>query len=556
MFRIVICKKHLLNRCSSTFGTGDAGAITIKTEEDVAIDGESQKIGLGSGIFNRVQSEGRGNAGSIEITAANLSLTNGGQIDAGTFGQGNAGTIKINALDTISLDGREPDKFRSSIRNRVEDIGKGNAGDIEITTTNLFLTDGGQIDATTFGQGNAGVIKINALDTISLNGSESNRSIIRNRVQPNALGNAGSIEITAANLSLTNGGQIDTSTFGQGDAGAIKINALETIFIDGKNLEGSSSSIRNRVETVGVGNAGGIEITTTNLSLSNDGEISVSAFGEGNGGNILVRANSVNLDRGNIFATNRPSEAGTSIGERFGGNITLELTEQLILKNDSSISSQAGNNATGGNINIDSKFIIAFPSQPDGSDIIANAEAGKGGNINITSEAIFNLKERPAIEGNKTNDIDVSSRFGLDGSVLINTPDVNPLQGTTELSNDVVKPEQTVAEACQSARASDKPSGLTVKGKGGIPPIPTEPFDSDTLLVDEQITTSNPQAPEIKPIKTSIGDIYPARGVIKTEAGQVILTVYPTDHINTRTPHITANCSLLKNEESGAQNKE
>ena len=40
-----------------------------------------------------------------------------------------------------------------------------------------------------------------------------------------------------------------------------------------------------------------------------------------------------------------------------------------------------------------------------------------------------------------------------------------------------------------------------------------------------------------------MGDIYPARGIIKTEDGQIILTVYPTDNINTRTPQISPNCS-------------
>ena len=51
--------------------------------------------------------------------------------------------------------------------------------------------------------------------------------------------------------------------------------------------------------------------------------------------------------------------------------------------------------------------------------------------------------------------------------------------------------------------------------------------------------------PHIKPIKTSMGDIYPARGIIKTEDGEIILTVYPTDNIDTRTPHNSANCTPL-----------
>ena len=143
-----------------------------------------------------------------------------------------------------------------------------------------------------------------------------------------------------------------------------------------------------------------------------------------------------------------------------------------------------------------------------------------------------------------TNDINASSEFGLDGTISIFTPDVNPLQRDVEAPSNIIESEQTVAQACQIDRTSDKPSGLIVKGKGGVPPKPTEPFDSD-ILVDEEITTSNLQAnhPEIKPIKTSIGDIYPARGIIKTESGKIILTAYATDNLNNRTPNISANCS-------------
>ncbi len=97
-----------------------------------------------------------------------------------------------------------------------------------------------------------------------------------------------------------------------------------------------------------------------------------------------------------------------------------------------------------------------------------------------------------------------------------------------------------------SDRLAGKSSGLIVKGKGGMPPEPTEPFIADPILVNGQTSTQNPQAhyPDIKPIKTSIGDIYPARGVIVTESGEVILTAYPTDNIDTRTPY-RANCTHL-----------
>ncbi len=158
---------------------------------------------------------------------------------------------------------------------------------------------------------------------------------------------------------------------------------------------------------------------------------------------------------------------------------------------------------------------------------------------------MFGIAEGEAIPGNNSNDINASSEFGLDGSVSINTPDVNAIQTDTDLPNNPIESEQTTAQACQSDRLSGKVSGLTVKGKGGIPPLPTAPMDSDAIIVNGQLTNLDPQVQSlnIKPIKTSIGDIYPARGIIFTEDGEFILTAYPTDNIDTRTPNIRANCT-------------
>ncbi|MGF1542356.1 MAG: filamentous hemagglutinin, partial [Pleurocapsa sp.] len=184
------------------------------------------------------------------------------------------------------------------------------------------------------------------------------------------------------------------------------------------------------------------------------------------------------------------------------------------------------------------------------NDILASAEEGLGGRITITdADGIFGIRERP--QSNRTNDINATGGVD-DGKIIITNPDVDVTKGLVQTPQNVVEPEQTVAQACRNDLISSleeggtiKPSGLTIKGKGGIPPLPTEPFNADAILVDGSISNPNPQSqhPEIKPIKTSIGDIYPARGVIVKENGDVILTAYPTDGIDRRTPDIKANCS-------------
>lgn len=161
--------------------------------------------------------------------------------------------------------------------------------------------------------------------------------------------------------------------------------------------------------------------------------------------------------------------------------------------------------------------------------------------VRVVARSLFGIQKRP--QNSLTNDIDASSDFGLDGNISINTLDMDAMQTDTELPNNPIKSEQTVAQACQKNRDGSTANGLIVRGKGGIPPQPIEPFGFDGILVNGRIAEPSLQThdSEIEAIKTEIG-IIPARGVLVKESGEVVLTAYPTDKIDTRTPQITANC--------------
>ena len=308
-----------------------------------------------------------------------------------------------------------------------------------------------------------------------------------------------------------------------------------------------------------MGNASNILINTPELRVLDSAQISANNFitetfeispsgrlirnileqpieGSGNAGTIDITADNITLeDRGGITAF-------SSAGE--GGNINLKVDNLLSLRNNSEISTTAGLEGTpgnGGNIDINSKLIVAFPN--GNNDITANAFDGAGGNITIFTEGVFGIQERSSTPPNNTNDIDASGE--TDGIVEIITPDVNPLQVDTNIPENLVEGEQTVAQACSSDRLAGKSGGLIVKGKGGVPPEPIEPIDSDAIIVNGQFTNPNPQVQSlnIKSIKIAQVDIYPARGVIVKEDGSFILTAYPTDLIDTRTPNIRANCN-------------
>jgi large exoprotein involved in heme utilization and adhesion len=558
-------------------GKGNAGDITINATNRISLEnndfGEGASeivtgIGIESGVAdldgNLAIQDAVGDAGSINIQTTTLAIQDGSQIFASTNGIGNGGNINIQARETVLLNNG------GQIASQVSARGVGDGGEINITAPWVSVDEFSVISTNTQtgGIGTAGNI---IFDTNNL--LISNASIVDARTENEF--NGGNIIINAETVDLLNGGKIITVTNSVGNSGEITFNVERDIDIAGSdpifdnrlaelseieqtaandpdfarppqfrfvtpsnilNSLGASSGLFANTTPNASGNAGNIQLSTSGLiNLSDRGIISVDANGRGGAGTIFIEAETLNLDNSSLLAS-------TLSGE--GGNIDLTISEILTLRNNSFISAEAFNDANGGNINIDTDFMIAFPSQSNGNDIFAIAEQGQGGDINIIAESIFNLKEREAIEGNGINDIDASSDFGLDGTISITTPGVNPVQGATELPNTPVEPEQTTAQACSVNQETGKPNGLTVKGKGGVPPAPDLPLNSQAIIFngkDVTTQTNQDQYPEIKPIPTSKGDIIPAQGVIVTEDGRVILTAYRTD-TNTRVPQGSANC--------------
>ncbi|MFM6254833.1 MAG: S-layer family protein, partial [Dolichospermum sp.] len=181
---------------ASTFGKGDAGKIEIQATEGVTV---------GGALNSRVTATAVGNSGGITIDTSTLTLEKGGFIDASTFGKGDAGNIAIKATQGVNVRGR----LFSEVRAR----GEGNSGGITIDTSTLTLENGGTISASTVGKGNAGKIEIQASQGVNVRGR------LFSGVGDTAQGNSGGITIDTATLTLENGGFINASTFGKGDAG-------------------------------------------------------------------------------------------------------------------------------------------------------------------------------------------------------------------------------------------------------------------------------------------------------------------------------------------------
>ncbi|MEH2210699.1 beta strand repeat-containing protein [Nostoc sp.] len=461
---------------SFTAGVGNAGNITINTRDNVTFSGFADILKSSGGIVqsnSEVSTYGVtnaiGKAGDIRITASNLLLKDGGQLNADNAGEGSGGNIFLNVGNTINFDGIGGKGLPSGLYTTAYN---GNAGNIQIETGSLSLTNGGSVFSPFLeGKGNGGNIIINARDTVIIDGVSKGVTLSGGEIVDfnsglfssllSGKGKAGDIKITTGSLFLTNGAMISGETGGQGNGGNITIDARDRILIDGVNARGSFSNISSTATSTAVGNGGNINLTTDSLYLSNGGRLSTSSFGQGKAGDININSGSTTLDNPGFIA------AITYSGD--GGNINLNVDKLLLLRRGSGISTSAGTAQSGGdsgNININSRFIVAIPKE--GSDIIANAFTGTGGNVEIKSQGVFGIEARP--KPTEKSDITASSEQGIAGTISINAPDTSSIQNSFTELFPVIDTNALIANSCISRGTKRQENSFTITGSGALSP--------------------------------------------------------------------------------------
>jgi filamentous hemagglutinin family protein len=460
----------------STFGTKNAGNIFLQVDERLSLSG--------SYILSAVAFGAEGNGGTIDIKAGTLSLTKGAQITADVAppvnrlpgGRGNGGKIKIDVRDAFIASGSDSDGFRSGVFTTVGAGAEGQGGDIEIKARLLSL-EGAEINAYTLGKGNAGNIFLRIDDTISLF-----RSNILSSVEAGAVGNGGTIDIKARSLSLTNGARLNTSSFGQGDAGNVIVD-VRTLDLDNSGIFAQSTS--------------------------------------GNGGDIRLRASkSVRLRNGSQISTS--AGAGQQPGD--GGNITID--SPLVIANANGNNDITANAflGSGGRIEINAQSIIGLTPRN-----FQELQSLAG-----TSEPTALVDFLSSLPSNDVAAISLTNP-ALGGTVSFNAADIDPSRDVVELPEGLVDASALVASGCPSGAENR----FTVTGRGGLPPVPGDKLSPDALLTD-WATLQTPETGSRAAVETTIPEAAKTTSTGLVEAtswqfdrdGKVMLTTN-----NTSTSH-------------------
>jgi filamentous hemagglutinin family protein len=392
---------------SYTAGQGNAGSVNIYADNTVSFDNGS--------VSNVVSFDGVGDAGGINITTGSLSLTNGGMLSSFTAGQGNAGSVTINARERVSIDGDHFENLtdsdgriigsyyaRSGISTQVvttflglfdaEPVGRG--GDVRITTGSLFLTNGGAVITSTQGQGNAGHVTIQARDSVQISGTAPTRTTDRGEVINSVI--PGSVVYTSAEPdSVGDGGDvtITTGSLSVSDQGTINTNAqgqgnagnIQIRASDRVSFDGGDAL--SRLEQGAVGRGGDIAIEARSLSLLNNAQLTAATSGAGDAGNITVSAATVGLSHGGRLLT-------TTFSSGQAGNITVNTPDLQLSGATSGLFAQTTTAAAAGDLTIqprDNEQSVRV-NLLDGAQVsTSTSSSGQGGTLTITAPESITL---------------------------------------------------------------------------------------------------------------------------------------------------------------------
>ena len=344
---------------TSSLGASDAGSIQINAA-NLTITGAPNDL-FPAGILSIAQPENfftsdegyvpftyatpstaTGNAGSITLDIAGaLSLSTFGQISTDTNGHGNAGTITIRGqgsiLPQVTLTGGSAITSSTSLSNPAFTI-TGNAGRVALNASSLALS------------GNLTLIASSAGIPINTSGPT---------------GNGGNVTLTVTgmtgsgngDITISNGAQVSASSFNNGQGGVVVVsqsNAANGILIDGA---GSASSTGIFAAEFGDGSSSGLTqfpnaidlMTASPLTLRVGGQITTSAGGNGSAGPIHLVSGNVTIDGmganaaqdTGIFSSSTGGGTGGTPNPNAtgnGGDIVLNITGDVKVANDGAIS--------------------------------------------------------------------------------------------------------------------------------------------------------------------------------------------------------------------------
>ena len=496
------------------------GMLQVNAVESITLSGSDQATQFPTRLLN--ETGGRGDAGSVVVTAPIVEFTQGSQITTRTYTDRRGGDILINARRSFRGDGiadTNPALFSFVIAGTG---GSGRSGDVFVTSPSVEIFNGAGVGSVTLASGNAGDVSVRS-NSINLAGETSAGFSSALFSSTGGTGNAGRVDIETATLRMSDGANISSSTGAQGNANSINIQASDLVDIRGVSrsnpgfLTGLSSSANSQTSflrrllnlpATNLGDAGSISLSTQTLMLLEGGAISVLKQGSGSAGSINIDADLIRVRQGQISAASDGS----------GGSINIKANSLQIISDlklslppsaftpvpftYSRITAGSLENGSGGNVLIQTQTFLSI-----NGFLRATAQGGSGGQIKVTAQGSFISRD---------SIISATSALGpqFDGQVQFNAPEVDLTRAAFPLV--AVTDPPPIASVCGTQTAQQ--SSFIQSGTGGLAKSPEQ-----SLLSQEGWHRAGSSTQSLEPLKQPA--IIEAQSLVAQPDGSMELVV-------------------------------
>jgi large exoprotein involved in heme utilization and adhesion len=410
--------------------------------------------GAGTTINASANDVGRG--GDVVVSVQQASLSGGATIITQTnspdFNAPPGPTVTVQGLEGAGSAAESVVLSGSGSGIVADSFGFARAGEVVVHSKTVSLTDGAVILGGTPSTSAAGSNVIIEANSVEISGGSHISSQASNL-------DAGQVTIIANQLTMDHG-SIETSTSGPGRGGDVGLTVGNANLTNGARVDSSTSD---------TGRAGDVTMTVGSLTLTNHAEITSSSTGivadpggSGDAGNITIQSGST------VVMNN--SRISAEASQASGGSFTITAPEMIRLTNSRISTAVFGGTGDGGNITIDPQFVILQNSQ-----IIAQANAGSGGQINVTAGVFL---------ADPNSVVDASSKAGPQGTVNIQSPVQNLGEQLTPLPQQFSSAAALLAQQCAARVADGKFSTFVIAGREGLPVEPGGFLASPSLTAE------------------------------------------------------------------------
>jgi len=213
-------------------------------------------------------------------------------------------------------------------------------------------------------------------------------------------------------------------------------------------ISGSGSGLFSNTQSRGPG--GSLDVQARSIALRDQGTIAAPSAGHGAAGNIQLQADETfRSDHGHVTTT--ADQAG-------GGTIALRAGRLVQLRESEVTTSVRGGGGDAGNLTVEAPFIVA-----GGSQLVANAFGGSGGNIRINAGVFLADPE---------SRVSASSAQGIRGTVDIRAP-VTTLSGVVSpLPPEFAPAPALLRDRCAARLREGTVSSFVERGRDDVPATP------------------------------------------------------------------------------------